>query len=75
MALTIKRDMRIVRLLDSVNDNPLELTMGAAEEGRIALHIEDRDAGTMTDSLVLDVAELRAALALLDVPRGHYIED
>lgn len=75
MALTIKKDMQLVRLIDSENDNPLELTLAAAGVGKVSLHVEDRDAGTMTQSLVLDAAELRAALALLDTPRQHFIED
>ena len=75
MAITIKRDMRLVRLVDSVNDNPLELTIGRATKDRVTLHLEDRDAGTMTDTLVLNADELQTALALLSQDREHYIED
>lgn len=75
MALTIKKGLPLVRLIDSVQDNPLELTIGRVAEGRVSLHLEDRDTGTMTDSLVLDLAELQAGLALLSLPISHYIED
>jgi hypothetical protein len=73
MALTVKDDidLPLVRLIDSRDDNPLELTMGATGTGRIALYLEDRDAGTSTEPLVLDAAELRAALALLDLPHVY----
>lgn len=75
MALTIKRDMRLVRLIDSIDDNPLELTIGRVATGRVSLHLEDRDAGTMTGPLTLNVDELRAGLALLDMSPAYYIED
>jgi len=79
MALTVKNNRpegyRLVRLIDSINDNPLELTMGATNDGRISLHLEDRDAGTMSDSLILETTELQAALAVLNVERGVFIED
>lgn len=75
MALTIKNEMKLVCLIDSINDNPLELTIGAADEGRVTLHLEDRDTGTMTDTLTIDTDELRAGLAILTTNRPYYIED
>lgn len=76
MALTIKKDMQLVRLIDSASDNPLELTIAATlAEGRVTVLMEDRDAGTQTGVLTLDVDELLAGVALVTTKRQHYIED
>jgi hypothetical protein len=63
-------------LTDSERDNPLELTISTSgTPGRVTLHLEDRDAGTSTNPLVLNMEELRAALALVTLPQMHYVED
>ena len=75
MALTIHSEVRLVRLIDSVNDNPLELTLGLASDGRISVQLEDRDSGQATRQLHLDIDELVAGLALLEMKRPPYIEE
>lgn len=52
----------VVRLYDSVRDNPLEVTVGRHGDN-VVLVVEDRDAGTQ-ESITLDEAQLQAALAL-----------
>ena len=56
----------VVRLYDAVLDNPNELSIGRAHDGRVWLTLADRDGGNTELTLTTSREELLAALALID---------
>lgn len=71
MSLHIQSDGKttVCRILDSENDNPIELNVGYAEAGFVSIGLENKDNGSDEMWIKVDVRDLRAALAVIDVPR------
>jgi hypothetical protein len=55
---------QLARVYDRVKDNPNELTVGRAGDGRVILLMVDRDGGNTELSLTVSEDDLMAALAV-----------
>jgi hypothetical protein len=72
MIVVVEAYERLVRLYDGVEDNPNELTVGRAPDGRVVLLMVDRDGGNTELSLTVSEDDLLAAIAVTRA--GHGVE-
>lgn len=73
MTLVINHPDNVARLYDGVRDNPNELNISRNTDGRVVVGIEDRDSGNTELWIVVDEAELLAALAVTKI--AHVSQD
>jgi hypothetical protein len=64
MMIQIAHDHNVARMVDGVDDNPNELSIGRTADGRVAVGIVDRDSGSAELWINVCEEDLLAALAV-----------
>lgn len=67
--IVVQEECQLARLYDPKQDGPGELTVVRVDDDTVACVIENRDAGTQSNSVHVDAAQLVAAVHLLTASR------